>query len=1493
MRHYLIILFFLSFIGYSQVESVPVVGNDKNWVSSISYDLSGQTLSKGVSYFDVLGKGTQSLSWDVLTGRVWASEVRYDSFGRPVLGTLSAPINNTGSFTYKPDFIMTPSGVLNFSHYDGASTLLNPSVISNTPNSLGWYYSDVNTLDAYQDVTSYPYTRTIFSELNPGSVKAVLGGNKINNEWKQAYSFTMVGEKPVNSNSLYNFYQGKKVLKTVSRDVHGFESVVYADTDGNVLGAARSGVNLSGTPNNISVYSDILDKGYVDVHVSGNSGVLISNYESSKHTIRIFDLITEEDVTSLYVYIPGLSYSLPQGFYRIEDVKNHYGNATTPVTALRVTHSVSYYDFSYNEYDVADRLIKTVQPVASTQESTFKYNSLGQLLETTSVDEGTSKFKYRKDGQIRFSQNVEQAKKNQFSYTNYDELGRPVESGVYTGTEIYFGEVYDIVNSTYFPSVDAIVDQLDGLPIDGRSEQNFSVYDVVDSNLPSKLMVCSLPSSAYKQSYMAGNISYTYTQNPETNKTWYSYDIYGRVKWIIQEPEGISCLKTIDYEYDPINGQLVKVDYQKNSTSDRFVHYYTYNIAGQLTDVHTSINGTVLTRQAHYIYNESGALTRTELADNLQGIDYVYNLQGQLKAINHPSLQSSDDPGNDGANGFAADVFGMQLDYYNGDYTRTNTPKPIATTPQGVNQYNGNIKAARWNTQIPSTTQNAYLYQYNKNNWMTQATFGQASATAAITPDANNDYTESNLTYDANGNILSLTRTGYTDVSGSNSMDNFTYVYDQNNKNRLSYVKDTQDNPDTLRYNDIKNQENLIQTGANPITGAPIYTSLNNYVYNDLGQLTVNLQENITYDYNASGLVTRIGSLASNDSGDYITLEYRGYDRIVSRTSLADQWTLSTGATVGNLLETTYTDCTLSVDPDAIIANYGDNIFLRFLGNNNGFKTQLRVSPNTFTKVDLDVLLDTYMMPGRNRDGLVDPDGNPVATPAARIIPSAIITFKAPDGTVLGTHTIASQPVEYCERYFDEHVSFSYTSGAEQYITMEIASSYVLHPDSESTDYNQKQQTYIDNIHIQSAQQTKVAFFYDDRGQRIRKESYSGSGLSFSTQKTFYVRDAAGSIMGIYTQKIQNGTLPLAPSIAEHSMYGSGRIGVYKRGGKTGGYTLYELTDHLGNVRAVLRKTGTAAYALTSNTDYYPFGEPMPNKHTTDGNYRYAFQGQEKDPETGMEAFELRLWDGRLGRWLTVDPYHEFYSPYVGMGNNPISSVDVDGGYVYILGKNGLIKVALDSALLSDKALGEVGKFINDPNNHIIFKDVDLNEDGRQGRLGNTIGPLTVGEETILSKENIDNLLKERAKLKADKEGAIDFFKQFLMSNFSGTTLHPGNNYIISIDVEENLRIGKIVGSNVLRETVGHEPMLHGHENKTTEDQDHISGSGNRYGNYSRPFSRRVVGTKLDVFLKQLNMADFIMEKFMPINFVIPLTKFNNDTEQLKWHEVSSSPRHF
>jgi RHS repeat-associated protein len=73
----------------------------------------------------------------------------------------------------------------------------------------------------------------------------------------------------------------------------------------------------------------------------------------------------------------------------------------------------------------------------------------------------------------------------------------------------------------------------------------------------------------------------------------------------------------------------------------------------------------------------------------------------------------------------------------------------------------------------------------------------------------------------------------------------------------------------------------------------------------------------------------------------------------------------------------------------------------------------------------------------------------------------------------------------------------------------------------------------------------------------------------------------------------------------------------------------------------------------------------MPGRKYASESYRYDYQGQfaEKDGETGLHSFELRQWDARIARWNSTDPYGQYFSPYMGMGNNPISLVDPDGGF--------------------------------------------------------------------------------------------------------------------------------------------------------------------------------------------------------------------------------------
>ncbi len=45
-----------------------------------------------------------------------------------------------------------------------------------------------------------------------------------------------------------------------------------------------------------------------------------------------------------------------------------------------------------------------------------------------------------------------------------------------------------------------------------------------------------------------------------------------------------------------------------------------------------------------------------------------------------------------------------------------------------------------------------------------------------------------------------------------------------------------------------------------------------------------------------------------------------------------------------------------------------------------------------------------------------------------------------------------------------------------------------------------------------------------------------------------------------------------------------------------------------------------------------------------------------------MFEFELRHYDPAIGRFVTTDPYEQFHSPYLAMGNNPVVSFDPNGG---------------------------------------------------------------------------------------------------------------------------------------------------------------------------------------------------------------------------------------
>ena len=133
------------------------------------------------------------------------------------------------------------------------------------------------------------------------------------------------------------------------------------------------------------------------------------------------------------------------------------------------------------------------------------------------------------------------------------------------------------------------------------------------------------------------------------------------------------------------------------------------------------------------------------------------------------------------------------------------------------------------------------------------------------------------------------------------------------------------------------------------------------------------------------------------------------------------------------------------------------------------------------------------------------------------------------------------------------------------------------------------------------------------------------------------------------------------------------------------GLKQYEISNHLGNVLAtvsdikqavdVTPPDGVVDYeraVVKTEQSYYPFGmlQPEMSYSFNSAKYRQGFNGMEKDNEikgTGNSLdFGARIYDPRLGRWMSLDPYsykYPYESNYVFVGNNPIKFIDPDGNF--------------------------------------------------------------------------------------------------------------------------------------------------------------------------------------------------------------------------------------
>ncbi|HET6255229.1 MAG TPA: RHS repeat-associated core domain-containing protein [Puia sp.] len=173
-------------------------------------------------------------------------------------------------------------------------------------------------------------------------------------------------------------------------------------------------------------------------------------------------------------------------------------------------------------------------------------------------------------------------------------------------------------------------------------------------------------------------------------------------------------------------------------------------------------------------------------------------------------------------------------------------------------ELNGNIEGMVWKG-AGSGINRKYDFSYDVANRLTAAAFLQNSSGSSW-DKSQVDFSVSGITYDANGNLQTMTQRGFT-VGGSSPIDSLSYSYiNPDSSNRLSGVADAANNPTSLledfHYNSSTKQSTDYAYDGNGNLIKDNNKVIDNMTYNylNLPQLVhIKGEGNITYTYDAGG----------------------------------------------------------------------------------------------------------------------------------------------------------------------------------------------------------------------------------------------------------------------------------------------------------------------------------------------------------------------------------------------------------------------------------------------------------------------------------------------------------------------------------------------------------------------------------------------------------------------------------------------------------------
>ena len=390
------------------------------------------------------------------------------------------------------------------------------------------------------------------------------------------------------------------------------------------------------------------------------------------------------------------------------------------------------------------------------------------------------------------------------SVTFYDKRGTPIQTK--SNNQIYY------TNATTLTDIKTIVPDFSGV----------SQVIKVSKQTGASVTTTVLTTLGYDHMYRLNTVSQQYNNSGITTQVAaYAYNEIGQ---IISKNLGL------------LSGTTIPSTLNLNTT------YSGTNAVVASSSITMSQNFSV----------PSGSTFSASIATNyLQTVDYRYNIRGQLLNINNSKLSNDGGVTNNDSN----DLFGMQFSYEQADANLGNTP-----------YFNGKLAAVKWMSKDGAGTssyERAFTFSYDGVDRYKGETYAERPTTSTVNFTITHGWDESGITYDPNGNILTLNRYSSSQGAGTSvQIDNLNYTYDPVNPNQLQNISDGTDATHTgAGFRNLTGSTgNYVYDGTNGNLVADPYkgiTSIGYNVINKTDKVSISATQYINYTYDANGSLIR------------------------------------------------------------------------------------------------------------------------------------------------------------------------------------------------------------------------------------------------------------------------------------------------------------------------------------------------------------------------------------------------------------------------------------------------------------------------------------------------------------------------------------------------------------------------------------------------------------------------------------------------------------